>query len=267
MFDIRQGPGTVRTVAADIFCQRPSDQRPLEGKERLSMIYKYIVPLFLAPLMGLTSTQAAVKVGANMVIYNGAQKEASVSVSNDDDEPFLVQAWVSRYGDGESRSAPEFIIAPALFRLNAYSENLLQIARLENVALPNNQESLFSLNIKIIAETNDAQTTQNAPSTAPTTTLKFIYRPATLAGDLNDAVQQLKWSQKRGRLSVRNDSGFNIVVDEVKINGLRMKSVPEVIPPFCALHLQTPAFAGDYLSLRYIDEFGNSMFAPIADIR
>lgn len=231
------------------------------------MIYKSIIPLFLVPMMCITSTQAAVTVGATRVVYKAAEKEANLTLTNKgDDAPFLVQSWVSRYGDDESKSVSDFIVTPPLFRLDANSENILRIIRIESAALPKNQESLFLLNVKAIPALNESQASQNVLQIALKTTIKLFYRPATLKGEVKDAVQQLKWSQQRGQLSVRNDSGFNIVVDQVKINDLHMKSVPEVIPPFCTLHLQTPAFAGDHLVLSYIDEYGSSTTAPSADI-
>ncbi|WP_350616618.1 molecular chaperone [Pseudomonas sp. HY7a-MNA-CIBAN-0227] len=227
------------------------------------MLYKHLVPFFLMPLMCISQTQAAVTVGATRVVYKGAEKEANLTLSNKgDDAPFLVQSWVSRYGDDESKSVSDFIVTPPLFRLDTNEENILRIIRIDDSALPKNQESLFLLNVKAIPALSESLATQNVLQIALKTTIKLFYRPLTLKGEVKDAVQQLKWSQSKGKLSVRNDSGFNIVVDEVKINGLPMKSVPEVISPFCTMHLQTPAFNGDNLSLSYIDEYGSSNTAP-----
>lgn len=227
------------------------------------MFYKYLLPCVLSPLMCILPAQAAVTVGATRVIYNGAEKEANLTLSNKgDDAPFLVQSWVSLYGDTASKSVPDFIITPPLFRLDPNDENILRIIRIDEKKLPKNQESLFLLNIKAIPALSKLQATQNVLQIALKTTIKLFYRPAALKGEVKDAVQQLKWSASKGQLNVRNDSAFNIVVNEVKINGLLMKSVPELIPPLSTLQLKIHALNGDELSLSYIDEYGSSNKAP-----
>lgn len=227
------------------------------------MLYKYLLPCVLAPLMCILPAQAAVTVGATRVIYKGAEKEANLTLSNKgDDAPFLMQSWVSLYGDTASKSVPDFIITPPLFRLDPNDENILRIIRIDDKTLPKNQESLFLLNVKAIPALSESQATQNVLQIALKTTIKLFYRPAGLKGEVKDAVKQLKWSASKGQLNVRNDSAFNIVVNEVKINSLLMKSVPEVIPPLSTLQLKTPAFNGDELSLSYIDEYGSSNTAP-----
>ncbi|HCW46419.1 MAG TPA: long polar fimbrial chaperone LpfB, partial [Erwiniaceae bacterium] len=61
------------------------------------------------------AASAGVIVGGTRIIFNGAVKENTISVTNPDESPWLIQSWVE--SDGKSK-AP-FIFSPPLFRLDA----------------------------------------------------------------------------------------------------------------------------------------------------
>ncbi len=56
-------------------------------------------------------------VGGTRVIFNG-EKEASISVDNPDNEPYLIQSSLDNQQSGVDKIA--FIITPPLFRLDGH---------------------------------------------------------------------------------------------------------------------------------------------------
>lgn len=65
-----------------------------------------IIPatLLLALLVSVTPAQAGVVVGGTRLIYDGNKKEASLSVSNPDSQPYLVQSWTETVSGGAEKA-------------------------------------------------------------------------------------------------------------------------------------------------------------------
>lgn len=91
---------------------------------------------------------AGVVVGGTRVIYDGNKKEASVAVNNPDTTPYLIQSWIDTQNKGSDAGKIPFIITPPLYRLEGGQKNVERIVL--TGALPQNQESLYWLNIKAI---------------------------------------------------------------------------------------------------------------------
>lgn len=215
----------------------------------------------------LPQVQAGVNVGTTRVVYQGQDKEASLSVSNtDESSPYLVQSWVSAYED-RNQSADEFIITPPLFRLDAQSQNILRIIATDVKQLPPDKESLFLINVKAIPAAPAEQRDQNVLQIALKTTIKLFYRPADLKGTLKEAVANLEWQVQDGKLSVHNPSGFNVVVSELLVNGAADTQIPEVIRPGSTAKSAHPLKRGDTLVLSYINEYGSTVKTDPVSVR
>lgn len=63
---------------------------------------------FIACLTGvINSAQAGVLIGGTRIIYDGAKKEAAISVTNEDkDAPYLIQSWVDNFDTHNANKAP-----------------------------------------------------------------------------------------------------------------------------------------------------------------
>lgn len=44
--------------------------------------------------IGLSFAQAGVVIGGTRVIFDGNKKEASISINNPDNTPYLIQSWI-----------------------------------------------------------------------------------------------------------------------------------------------------------------------------
>ncbi|MBE0398489.1 fimbria/pilus periplasmic chaperone [Citrobacter amalonaticus] len=58
-----------------------------------------------------------VVIGGTRIIYDATKKDASITVSNPDNHPYLIQTWVDNV-ENVTKEVP-FIVTPPLYRLNA----------------------------------------------------------------------------------------------------------------------------------------------------
>ncbi|AIZ35687.1 molecular chaperone [Pseudomonas parafulva] len=224
--------------------------------------------LALLSLLFASISQAAVMVGATRLIYDGKQNEANLAVSNrEDDSPYLVQSWVSQYGTGNDASLNTFIVTPPLFRLDANKENIVRVIFTGGGDVPQDQESMFLMNVKAIPATRDDQRDANVLQIALKTTIKLFYRPAGLNGSPKEAVAALDWQAAGGTLSVYNPSKFHVVVSDLKVNGTALTAQTDVLKPGEHRVLPVKGSSGDQISLSYIDDYGTSITAPAVTLR
>lgn len=80
-------------------------------------------------LCGSLAHAAGINIGTTRVIFHGDAKDASISISNNDNVPYLIQSWAQSISEtGASGDAP-FMVTPPLFRLNGGQKNVLRIIR------------------------------------------------------------------------------------------------------------------------------------------
>lgn len=101
--------------------------------------------------------QASLVIKGTRVIYNADSKGATVEISNTDDFPNIMQAWIDTDPENkspENAKAP-FIITPAVARLDPKSSQTLRIIYTGD-ELPKDRESVFYLNVLQIPAQNSA---------------------------------------------------------------------------------------------------------------
>jgi P pilus assembly chaperone PapD len=174
---------------------------------------KFIVCfLFLGSAALQTANAGGFSLDATRVIYNSAQKEATLNVNNSGSSPFLIQSWAETQ-NGEK--AP-FFVTPPLFRLDANQQNLLRIIRVGE-KFPEDRESLYWLNVKAIP--SRPETEANTLQIAVKKRIKLIYRPTGLKGLPEEVASQLTWVQSGGHLTVNNPTPFYMNFFEIKVGG------------------------------------------------
>ncbi|WP_411904755.1 fimbria/pilus periplasmic chaperone, partial [Salmonella enterica] len=98
-------------------------------------------------LCGSLAHAEAINIGTTRVIFPGDAQDASISLSNSDNVPYLIQSWAQSISEtGASGDAP-FMVTPTLFRLNGGQKKVLRIIRTSG-NLPEDRESLYWLDIK-----------------------------------------------------------------------------------------------------------------------
>lgn len=185
---------------------------------------KLLISFFISIVMTINTAYAGVIIGGTRVIYLEGNKDVSISVQNPDKTPYLIQSWIEN-SQGDKQS--DFTITPPLFRLNQENTNALRIFLTEN-KLPNNQESLFWLNIKTIPAT---ERTENSLQIAFKTQIKLIYRPS-LIKNVNFIEEQKKliWSKNGNEIIVNNPTPYYINFQSISFNGKKAEDITYAAP-------------------------------------
>lgn len=209
--------------------------------------------VFAAALLSATvsAVHAGVIIGGTRVIFDGAKKEASISVNNPDNSPFLIQSWIETMNNSAEKTP--FIITPPLYRLDKGQQNVERIVL--TTPLPQDKESLFWLNIKAIPS---ARVTENSLQIAVKTRIKLIYRPAGL-GEENPEAQadKLVWSRAGRQLQVTNPTPFVMNFNEISVAGKKLDDVSYVMPGASATFNLPAGVSSGAVIFKMINDYGS----------
>lgn len=204
----------------------------------------------LLPL-ALMTANAGVIIGGTRVIFEGAKKEATINITNPDNTPYLIQSWIDMQ-DGVAGKA-SFIITPPLYRLDGGQKNLERIVMTSS--LPQEQESLFWLNIKAIPS---ASKQMNALQIAVKTRIKLIYRPEGLrASTPEEQANKLTWQQSGNAIQVNNPTPYVINFNEITLGGRKLDDVTYVLPGASARFSLPEGVSGHSLTFKVINDYGS----------
>lgn len=204
----------------------------------------------LLPL-ALMTANAGIIIGGTRVIFEGAKKEATINITNPDNTPYLIQSWIDMQ-DGVAGKAP-FIITPPLYRLDGGQKNLERIVM--TGSLPQEQESLFWLNIKAIPS---ASKQMNALQIAVKTRIKLIYRPEGLrASTPEEQANKLTWQQSGNAIQVNNPTPYVINFNEITLGGRKLEDVTYVLPGASARFSLPEGVSGHSLTFKVINDYGS----------
>lgn len=204
-------------------------------------------------LLGIAhASWAGVIVGGTRVVYDGSRNEASISVRNPEKTtPYLIQSWVDNLSPADGRKTP-FIMTPPLFRLDAGQENALRVIRTGGT-LPDDQESVFWVNIKSIPSSK--KTDANQLQIATRTQIKLFYRPANLPGSAGEAYKSLKFSRSGHQLLVNNPTAYHVSFHRLSVGDQEIENAGMVAPK-STLAWPLPEGATGSVSWQSINDFG-----------
>ncbi|HCM9557144.1 TPA: fimbria/pilus periplasmic chaperone [Enterobacter cloacae subsp. cloacae] len=199
----------------------------------------------------LSTAQAGVIIGGTRIIFDGTKKEASISIHNPDATPYLIQSWID-LPEGNSGKAP-FIITPPLYRLDGGQKNVERIVMAG--VLPQQQESLFWLNIKAIPS---ASKQTNALQIAVKTRIKLIYRPESLrASTPEEQANKLIWQRAGNEIQVNNPTQYVVNFNEITLGGKKLDDVTYVLPGASARFVLPNEARGISLTFKIINDYGS----------
>lgn len=176
----------------------------------------------------------SVNTGGTRIIYNTSDKSASISISNPQDYPILVQSKV--YTE-DKKTLGSFTVTPPLFRLEANKSNRLRIiptTKLSGLS----KETLNWLCIMAIPPKEDdvwGEGNKNNFSINTqmrvTNCLKIFVRPSNLSFDLDKVNGNLKWKQTKNMLELENPTPFYVNFKNITVGDVNIIN-PDMVYPF-----------------------------------
>lgn len=216
-----------------------------------------------------TAANASVLIAGTRVVFPAQDGEVTVRLTNDNDHPALVEAWID---NGDPNSTPDtskapFLITPPLCRMEAHKDQSLRILSTQ-AQLPSDRESLFWLNVlEVPPKPSGLQYAgKNTLQFAIRSRLKLFYRPANLTGDPSKAPGQVTWkvvADGEGyALEVRNPTPYHVTFVQVSLtsDGKSYTADTGMVDPLGTLRLKikglTAPVAAGAVAYNIVNDFG-----------
>lgn len=204
----------------------------------------------------ITSSFAGFGLETTRVVYNETNNnEGFVAFNSDKNTNYLLQSWVE---DLNGKLTQDFVITPPLIKLMAQQKNTLQVTK--NTTLPNDIESMYWINVKFVAPSNEDL--ENILRYSMTNRIKLIYRPQSLKNDnIEKEIKELRWSAKSNHLIVSNNSPYFINIGKLFIDGKEIEQLPSFLSPKSetTISVNKTLSGKEKIKLFYIDDFGKSL--------
>jgi chaperone protein EcpD len=138
-------------------------------------------------------SEASVVIGGTRVVYPAQDKEVTIKLTNEGNQPALVQLWLD---DGDEKSTPDtakvpFTVMPPIFRIDPSKGQAVRVVYTKE-PLPTDKESLFWVNVLEVPP-KAAEDGKNHLQFAFRTRIKMFFRPSGLSGDAATARDKLTW--------------------------------------------------------------------------
>ncbi|WYX00973.1 molecular chaperone [Proteus vulgaris] len=204
----------------------------------------------------ITSSFAGFGLETTRVVYNESNNnEGFVAFNSDKNTNYLLQSWVE---DLNGKLTQDFVITPPLIKLIAQQKNTLQVTK--NTILPNDIESMYWINVKFVAPSNE--NLENVLRYSMTNRIKLIYRPQSLKNaNIEKEIKTLNWNIKNENLVVSNKSPYFINIGKLIIDGKEIENIPSFLLPKSetTINVGKTLPSNKKIELFYIDDFGKSL--------
>lgn len=175
---------------------------------------KYAAVALIALLTwGIQLAQASVVLSGTRVIYNAKKKEVTLTVTNKNSTPILIQNWLDA---GIAKSLPEksavpFVLTPPINRVDVNKSQALRITYLGSPPLPQNKEFVFWINVlEVPAKAKGLKEDQSRLNIAFRSRIKMFYRPEGLKSNSLQAIHDLQWQPAGEGVNVTNPTQFYV---------------------------------------------------------
>jgi chaperone protein EcpD len=214
----------------------------------------------------LPVAHANVLIGGTRVVLPAKDGEVTVRLTNDNEHPALVQAWIDR---GDPKATPDtvdtpFLVTPPMFRMEPRRDQSLRILYTRE-PLPADRESLFWLNVlEVPPKPADMEASNtNYLQLALRSRIKLFFRPQGLTVDPLKAPEQLTFRAAAGELVVRNPTPYHVTLSSLSVidAGKPHEAETGMVAPFGELRVRVPTLAkaaasGAVVNFTSINDFG-----------
>lgn len=259
--------GVSLSVAA--FKARDTIMIGVSGGWYLSYLSTFCKMTSVVVLLWSSHAQANLVINTTRVIYNGTSHDVAINVTNEGDQPSLMQSWID---NGNPDSIPDeenvpFALLPPVARVNAGMSQALKVTW-NGDPLPTDRESVFYLNVMDIPP-DPLGPDSNYVQFAIRTRIKLFFRPQGLRGRADSAARQLVWQQVGHAIRINNPTPYHVSINQIlDAKGRRPLSRDiGMVSPFSAHDFQTePAIRvvnrGD-LQIETINDYGGNTVSVI----
>lgn len=226
-----------------------------------------IASIALAGMGCAVPAEARIYFDSTRIIFPGQDREVTVRVSNEAENPSLVQAWISEDVSSSAPSAVKapFVLRPPVFRLDGGKGQVMRILH-TGEPLPEDRESLFWLNAREVpASSREEDGSQRMLHLILNKKMKLLYRPKGLrASGASAAPKDLQWSVVQAgqnwELQAHNRSPYFVNVNSVETATGKIDVGTGAVPPlgtarYQLSHAQHQAL-GQQLKFEYITDLG-----------
>jgi chaperone protein EcpD len=175
-------------------------------------------------LAGMIQAQASVVIAGTRVIYNAADPETTIKLTNEGKSPSLVQSWID---NGDATAVPSttnvpFTVTPPISRIDPTKGQTLRIIY-TGEPLPTDKESVFWLNVlEVPPRPGTDEVDANKLQLAFRSRIKLFFRPADLAGSAEEAPARLNWRLTRSgnqiAIEAHNPTPYYVSLTSIEVH-------------------------------------------------
>ncbi|HAU5636292.1 fimbria/pilus periplasmic chaperone [Citrobacter amalonaticus] len=179
---------------------------------------------------------ASIVMNGTRVIYQGNKNEVTISLTNKNKRPVLIQSWIDT---GNESTAPEkisvpFVLSPPVNRVDPEKGQTIRISYTGVPALPQDKESVYWLNVlEVPSKDKKPESSQQKLNVVFRTRIKLFYRPEGLEGNSIQAADDLHWRLNGQNVTAQNNSKYNVTIFTLnyKASGVTSESKGAMIGP------------------------------------
>lgn len=170
---------------------------------------------------------ASIVMNGTRVIYQGNKNEVTISLTNKNTRPILIQSWIDT---GNENATPEkisvpFVLSPPVNRVDPDKGQTIRISYTGVPALPQDKESVYWLNVlEVPSKDKKQEASQQKLNVVFRTRIKLFYRPEGLEGDSIQAADNLHWRLNGQNATAQNNSKYNVTVFAINFKGSGVSS-------------------------------------------
>jgi len=174
-------------------------------------VFAPVIGIVLAMSIG-ADARAGIVLNTTRVVYPAQDKEAVLSVLNNNSSAILLQSWLE--ADEGGTQEPPFVVVPPLVQLPSGGRQTVRLIH-SGAAMPPDRESLFWLNVQEIPQASEQE---NVLQIGIRQRIKVFYRPGRLNEDVEQAPGLLRWSLRRGGvLNVVNTGPYHLTLVDIQL--------------------------------------------------
>ena len=203
--------------------------------------------------VGVSYAAEGLSVSSSRLLIEGGKTAAALVLSNTTGSEFLTKVWIET---SDGRTTEDVMAVPPVAYSPSNKHVRFQVMVLQPEKFPKDKESLFYFRSHSVPATGE---TSNALTIAYDVRLKVFYRPEELEGDMTSAIEDLKWSFKKGVLTAFNPSNFHVSLVTYGIEN-RYKEIKDcVIAPGKSVSFKVKGQYPKNVLIRWaaIDDYGS----------